>query len=84
MEGLLIQKTQQYIIDEHVYFWIDIERKNNKNNNYGLRLRDINKNLELCCKSNLDDLAKKIGIKGTYKMKKQELIELLKHKIIFE
>jgi hypothetical protein len=49
-----------------------------------MRLRDINQNLDMCYRSNLEDLAKKIGIKGTYKMKKQELIELVKHKIIFE
>ena len=81
MEQLIIAKTQQYTIDNDEYFWIDIKRKNNK---YEVRLRDINQNLDMCCRSNLDDLAKKIGIKGTYKMRKQELIELVKHKIIFE
>ncbi len=81
MEQLIIPKTQQYTIDNDEYFWIDIKHKNNK---YEVILRDINQNLDMCCRSNLDDLAKKIGIKGTYKMKKQELIELVKHKIIFE
>ena len=56
MEQLIIPKTSQYTINENQYFWIDLKRKNKK---YEVRLRDINKNLDMCCRSNLDDLAKK-------------------------
>lgn len=81
MEGLTIPKTQQYKIADREYFWIDIKPKDSK---YGIRMRDINQNLKLCYKSELEALAKKIGIDETIGMRKKELVEFLKYKIIFE
>lgn len=86
---MIVPKSDQYTLDgvQFFSFVLQLPAKGNTDPNGRVRTivyRDIYRDLDKNNKSTLDDIAKSVKIPKYSKMKKNELLDVLKTKVIFQ